>query len=68
MAALHVLQLSCVLQKSNKNHKENEHVENLVFDVAAALRPCFFVRQSWDVAHNTVRLPHETCKDNVKQT
>ena len=25
-----------------QNRKENEHVENLVFDVAAALRPCFF--------------------------
>ena len=32
--ALRALQLSCVLQKSHKNRKENEHVENLVFDVA----------------------------------
>ena len=43
---LRVLQLSCVLKKSLKNRKENEHVESLVFDVAAALRPSFFVRQS----------------------
>ena len=34
-------------QKSQKS----EHVENLVFDVAAALRPCFFAPQ-----------PHETQK------
>ena len=60
--ALRVLQLPCVLQKSHKNRKENEHVEYLVFDVAAALRPCFLVRQSCSVVHNTVRLPHETKK------
>ena len=61
-AALCVLQLSCVLQKMHKNRKENKHVESLVFDVAAALGPCFFVRQSCGVAHNTVRLPQETQK------
>ena len=61
-AALHVLQLSYVFQKTHTNRKENEHVENLVFDVAAALRPCFFVRQSRGVVNNTVRLPYETQK------
>ena len=35
-----VLRLSYVAQKTHTNRKENEHVENLVFDVAAALRPC----------------------------
>ena len=40
-AALCVLQLSHVFQKTHTNRKENEHVEYLVFDVAAALRPCF---------------------------
>ena len=39
--ASHVLQLSYVFQKTHTNRKENEHVENLVFDVAAALGPCF---------------------------
>ena len=34
---LRALQLSCILQKSHKNHKENEHVENIVFDDAAIL-------------------------------
>ena len=37
-AALSVLQLSYVFQKIHTNHKENEHVENLVYDVGAALR------------------------------
>ena len=40
-AALRVLQLSYVFQKMQTNRKENEHVENLVFDIAVALRPCF---------------------------
>ena len=63
MAALRVLQLSSVLQKIAQNNcKENEQVEILVFDVAAALRLCFFVRQSCGVAHNTARLSHETQK------
>ena len=52
----------CVLIRSQENHKENEHVENLVFVVAAALRPCDIARLSCSVAHNTVRLPHETQK------
>ena len=37
MAAMRVLQLSYVFQKTQTNGKENEHVEYLVFDVAAAL-------------------------------
>ena len=37
--ALHVLRQSCVLIRSQKNRKENEHVENLVFVVAAAVQP-----------------------------
>ena len=61
-ATLHVLQLSCVLQKSHKNRNENRHVENLVFDIAAALQPCFFIRQSCIVAHNNSRLLHENQK------
>ena len=36
------------LQQS-KNRKENDHVENLVSDVAIALRRCNFVCQSCDV-------------------
>ena len=28
-------------ENAKKNRKENEHVENFVFDIAAALRPCF---------------------------
>ena len=43
-AALRVLQLSYVFQKTHTNRKENEHDENLVFDVAAALGPCFSYR------------------------
>ena len=39
-AASRVLRLSYVSQKTHTNRKENEHVENLFFDVAAALRPC----------------------------
>ena len=36
--ALRVFQLSCVLQKTHKNPKENEPVKNLVLDVVAILR------------------------------
>ena len=36
-----------------KNPKENEHVGNLVFVVAAALRPCDIVRQSCGVLCTT---------------
>ena len=43
-------------QKSYEDRKENGHVENLVFDVATALRPADFVRTS----KNVLRLPHET--------
>ena len=32
----------CKLKKSHENHKENEHVENQVFDVATAVRNCEF--------------------------
>ena len=71
-AALRVLQLSFGLQKSHKNRKENEHVENLVFDVAAALRPCFCVRQSCCVAARNPeicrhRQVHGCRKADVKQ-
>ena len=52
----------CVVQKLHKNRKENEHVEKLVFDVAAALQPCNFIWQSCGLAHNTLTLPHETQK------
>ena len=58
-AALRVLRLSYVSQKTYTNHKENEHVENLVFDVAAAL---FVLGQSCVVVYYTLRLPHETQK------
>ena len=51
---------SLLPSKWHKNRKENEHVKNLVFDVAAAFRPSDFVRQSCVVAHNTLKLPHET--------
>ena len=58
-------------RKRNKNRQENEHVENLVFDVAAALRLCFIVKQP------CLMLPHkkqkfvvaDRCrKADVKQT
>ena len=41
VAALRILRLSNVYQKTHKNGKENEHVKTLVFDVAATWRPCF---------------------------
>ena len=40
----------------NWNHKEDKHVENSVFDVSSAFWSCDIERQSWDVAHNTLRL------------
>ena len=43
--------VSCNCFAYNKNRIENEHVENLVFDVAAALPLCFFVRQSCRQKH-----------------
>ena len=49
-AALLALVQLCVLQTC----KENEHVENFVSDVVAALRPCIFVRQSCGVGHITL--------------
>ena len=49
-----VLLQPCVLIRSHKNHKEHEHVQNLVFVVA--------LRQSCCVVHKTVRLPQETDK------
>ena len=66
-AALHTLQQSYVLIRSHKNHKENEHVKNLLFVVVAELRSCDIVRQSCGVAHNTLRLPHITQKFVVIQ-
>ena len=49
-AALCVLQLLCISQKTQTNRKENEHVENLL----RWLVTLFFVRQSCCVVHNTV--------------
>ena len=44
-------------QKIAENRKEDEQfVENLVFDVTAALRPCYIVKQC------VLRLPCETQK------
>ena len=40
-AALRAVGLPCVLQKTHRNREKNEHVEYLVFEVAAAVRPCF---------------------------
>ena len=61
-AALRVLWQSCVLVRSQESRKENEHVKNLVFVVATAMR-C--VRQSCGAAHNAIGLPHETQKGVV---
>ena len=55
-AVLRALRLPCVLQKTHRDRKKNEHVKYLVFDVAAAVRPCLFVGQSCGVVNNTLRL------------
>ena len=44
------------------NRKENEHVENLIFDVAAGLRPCNFVRQSCEVHLTAATRNPEICR------
>ena len=57
--------LNYILQKTQTNRIENEHVENIVFDVVAALRPCFSygsLAVLFTTPHNTVRLPHEIQK------
>ena len=59
-AVLHALQQSCVLIRLHMKHKENEHVQNIVFVLAAASQPCDTIKQSCSVAHNTVRLRQET--------
>ena len=53
--------LATALCALHKNRKKNEHVENLVFVVAAALRPTLWF------AHNNVRQPHETQKVVVEE-
>ena len=53
--------LASGLQKTHKSRKENELVENSVFDDASALQP-FFVGQSCNVVFYTLRLPCETKK------
>lgn len=47
MVAVYASQQPYIIQKSNKNIKENEHVEKIVVGVRAALRPCMFVRLSY---------------------
>ena len=51
-AALHLLRQSCVLIRSQENRMENEHVENLVFVVAEAVRPKVS-QHSLEVLHTT---------------
>ena len=59
---MRVLQQHCLslcihaYTRSQENRKENEHVENLVFVIAALS----FARQTRGVVHTTVGLPHET--------
>ena len=56
MAAVRVLEaVSCP-----PNIAKKMNVDNLVFDIASAMRPCAIVRQSCCVVLNIIRVSYET--------
>ena len=46
------LQPSYVIIRSHKNHKVNQHIDNLVFVVATALRSCDIAQRRKTAARN----------------